>query len=73
MPHLAVIGISGLATDVADLTADKSLLEMLIEVVLHTPEAALHEHSQSQRIAQAAYSQVATSIGRLDRRHLQTQ
>ena len=41
VPCLAVIRISGLATGVADLTADEALLEMLVEVVLHAPKAAL--------------------------------
>ena len=46
VPDLAIIGISSLATGVADLTADKSLLEMLVEVVLHAPKASLHEHNR---------------------------
>ena len=51
VPHLAVIGISGLATGVADLTADESLLEMLVEIVLHAPEAALHGNTAEINIA----------------------
>ena len=42
MPHLAVVGISGLATTVANLTADETLLKMLVEVVFHAPKAALY-------------------------------